>query len=381
MRVFRQYAFDLKDRVLFKDTLPFVEKWLEENGIAHENMAFMLQHGDADKVVSRYPALQKYKMIDTASINVEKITPRGILSKSGELHPLRYQLSSVPPEWPDNADIHVAKEDELIVREVAAKIPRPFNFGFVQILLDNIHWFPEINPFPATRGKYPPNAICSDVHQSNRIELIKQFDYGKKHNLVLVRIEVTKSDDELLDVQPIVTKLSETFGKIIEKEMIVVFDEEEILNSSENNEEFVALLQNLCKELKLGVRYEQYPIESFVSTGGTSPKKIMINKMKGTGYRYISYGYSRYTFHRVNENHHLFELTFDFPPSIACLRCGLSIRGYNFSVPYISFDSCARKTDLEGRTEEVVTMALEIEERLEGTLERLYGKSPEWMEY
>ena len=409
MRVFRTFYFDLKKRVLFKDTLPFVETWLEEQGITYEKMAFMLDvsYGDRfDKAVKVLPDLERYRR---KHCNGYDLTDEGLLAANGEILPFQYEISSVPQNWPENTIIHVCKEDESLVRKVIQKIPRPINPGFTNIVLDNVHWFPEINITPGVadydnhNGRVYPNAINLYPYYSNNIVLSKAFDYGIKHNIVSATIEQTKSHEELLDIAPIVEKLTAFFGTptpIRTGILNIIFDDIEIKANSEAENAFSSILQNLWDELQphqalLAITKNNPPIFEATKiimdgqeinhytqneTENVSIKKSVLKYLKPLGFTYKYAPDFCFLSTRKNKYNYVVEVGFGKLPMSFMLNHWITIQGYNFSVnvPLGINVEVANQQTIDNIVEKTAEIAILAEERLIEPLYEYFGKTPQW---
>jgi len=397
VRVFEQYDFDLGSNILFKDTLPYVEAWLAEQGIAYHGMALMMcLCSDEDllnRLLGKYPQLEKYRRIDTGNW---EITPQGLLS-NGELRPFSYDLSSVPQDWPSSYALHVLREDEALVRELTAKIPRPFNPGAVCIVLDHVRWFPDINTEPAIPEDGEPSGFGACALQSNHIEMVKDFQMGKKHNQVSVKIERTKSPEALLDVSAVVEKLTAAFGAVRDQYLDIVFSPEERRLHQAADEALEPVLQALWAELKLEDAVPKNVPPQYIFTranfgDGTidvvslgqgepvSPKKAIVKAIKGTGFQYKYYAGGFYECKKRTKYNHLIELSFSQKTMSRHFNCYLGISGFNFrvGVPLATGIDIMRQSVVEEAVQGIVKLSLQIEERLTEPLARAYGKTPDW---
>ena len=405
MRVFDVLCFDLKKKVLFKDTLCFLETWLAEQGISYENMAIMLDvsYGDMfDKTVKRFPELECYRR--KCSIGYD-LTAEGLRDANGQILPFQYEISSVPQNWPNNTNIHVRKQDEPLVRTVVKKIPRPINPGFTQIVLDHVHWFPKINTIPAVadyNSRNYPNAINLHPYFSNNLALVKAFNFGIKHNMVYATIERTKSYEELLDVTPVVDKLTAFLGalQVRPESRKVIFDDAEIRINETADKKIAPVLQGIWDELQpeqslLAVAKNNPPIYDFAKMGPNGPeidqmiinetdnvsiKKSVMKFLKPLGftYRYVPSFIFEST--KKNQYNHVVEIGFAMRPMTWTLNYWITFRGYNFSVQVplgINADAADQQT-ADSIVKKTVEIAAQAEERLTEPLYEFYGKTPEW---
>ena len=397
MRVFEQYYFDLGNKILFKDTLPYVESWLAEQEIPYDGMAFMMclccDKDLLNRLLAKYPQLEKYRRIDTGGWD---ITPEGLRLRD-ELKPFDYDFSSVPQDWPAEYNLHVSQEDETLVRELVAKIPRPFNPGAVCVVLDHVRWFSDICTEPAIPNHGQPSGFGAASLQSNHIELVKDFEMGKKHNEISVKIERTKSLEELLDVTSVVKKLTGAFGPVRSQRMDVVFTPEEIRRHEAVEAEMKPLLEALWAELKTEESVPKDAPPEFIygrtdwgngeinvmsSAEGepVSPKKAIMKAIKGTGFQYKYQSGGFYECVKYTKYNHRIELSFSQKPMSRWFTFYLNISGYNFrvGVPLAHGVDIMKQSVVEESVQGLVDLALKVESRLTEPLARLYGKTPAW---
>lgn len=366
MRVFKIFYFELDKKVSFKDYLTYAENWIDENDIKYNDMIFKFSgwyYGDSvNKVINKYPSMQKYKI---------------------DLNPGKHDtyLSSVKENWLDNNSLHVDKQDINILKEIASK-PRTFRFSNREITFDNVKWYPGINLSPAIDDSYK---LCDCNYWENKCQInsIKVYDsYVKKG--IKVNIEVMNSNNKLINIDHVLTKLIKKFGKPTLSYMRIIWDKEEFQMNNKYKEELNSILQPIEKEFQVGIENRK-PIkyrESSVEVRGLSPKKAIIKQIKSTGYEYINCKNGCYECKKINENNHLFNLNFDLTPIERIFRADFRIKGYNFC-KFIDFSEIdpGSQTDIEKYVEEAVSIALKIEERISDTLLRLFGETPRWFEF
>jgi len=384
MRVFQVYYFDLKDRVLFKDTLPFVEAWLAGQGIAYGGVAFGMQFvnweedRDTPRLLASFPQLEKYHRAK-AEKNCSDFT-------------------SVPPNWAPGMIMHALKEDEDVIRQAAAKIPRPFNPLFNYFALDDVQWFPKINTIPALYADHTPGASGLYPHLSNRIEMSKAFQSGKKYNEIEVIIERTNTPEELLDDTAILEKLIAGLGTKPRYGAVQIVSSEEERRETEAADVAVApILEALWTELKpreavpkdappayhiarMDLGLGEMNVMSLVQGEPVSPKKAIFKAIKGTGlqYKYKHGGF--YECVKVNRHNHKFEVSFSLKPMSRYLTFGASISGCNFRVgiPMAHGVDIMHQSVADETARLVVDAALQAQARLENILLQHYGRTPDW---
>ena len=260
MRVFKICSFKLDKKVSFKDYLTYAENWIDENDIKYNDVIFTFSGWDGDdpvnKVINKYPSMQKYKI---------------------DVNPVGHDtyLSSVEENWLDNNNLHVDKQDINILKEIASK-PRTFRFDSREITFDNVEWYPGINLSPAIDDAYK---LCDCKYWENKYKSnsIKVYDsYYKKG--IDVNIEVMKSNNELINIDHVLTKLIKKFGKPTLSYMGIIWNKEEIQMNDKYKEELNSLLQPIEKEFQVGIENRK-PIKyrkPSVEVRGLSPKKAII---------------------------------------------------------------------------------------------------------
>ena len=395
MRVFQHYYFDLGKQILFKDTLPYVEAWLVGQGIAYGGMAFSMhfincdEDRDALRVLARFPRLEKYYR---PKVSVYE-PPLQDIARGARVNCTYYgDFTSTPQDWPETMGAHVPKEDEDMIRQLAAKIPRPFNPMSVGIVLDDVHWYPGINTEPAI---LPGHGESSGRALSNRITLHKDFESGRKHNEINVTIERTKSFEELLDITDVLERLTAAFGVPRGSGKSIAFSPEELRGHRAADAEIKPLLEALQAELQpeKAVPADVPPIYHFhrtdwengivvmsaAETGPVSPKKAIRQAIKGTGYKYSYQPGGFYECTKRNEHNHLFRIGFGLAPQSHHLTNWISTGGYNFSCDVHTKDvDVANQAVVEEAVPLIVNLALQVEQRLTEPLARIYGKTPDW---
>lgn len=393
MRVFQQYYFDLKDRVLFKDTLPFVEAWLAEQGISYDGMMLAAhftnieEDRDTPRLLAKFPGLKKYH---SEKVTVHKLSPQTIYS----------DFTSVPENWPEDMNIHVQKEDENVVRQIAAKIPRPFNPSATCIALDNVRWFPEIDACPAyILGRGTPCGYSLFPHLSNSIALGKSSSSGKKHNVIAVSIERTHTLEQLLDDTAILERMTAAFETTPHYQALrIVFSEDERRQTQTTDEELKPILEALWAELKpeeavprdVPPEYQctrrqnegkpDVMVMVYMQGEPISPKKAILKAVKGMEFQYKYEPGGYYECWKINQYNHKLKVWFAIKPTTRQLNFGAGISGYNFhvSIPMAHQVDVMKQSVADETAQMAVAAALQAEARLSDTLLRLYGKTPDW---
>lgn len=401
MRVFQNIFFDLGDRVLFKDTLPYVEDVLKRNGFAYDGMAFMMSVS-SDKqlfkqLLEKYPQLDKYIRIETGGWEITTAGLRAVYENGEEIRPFVFDISSVPQYWPEPYELHIDREDEPVIRELVTQIPRPFNPGGVCVVLDHVCWFPKINTEPAIKiGAREPSGFGAFSLYSNHVELVKDFKMGRKHNQVSINIERTHSFDELLDISPVLDKLTVEFGepRCIAVPCIVFSDEEKQRNEAADKA-LKPVLEQLQNILNIDNCFPTDDPPAYITIcqpdgadlmipmkgEPISPKKAIFKAIKETGYNYTFFPGGFYECNKININNHRFQILFSQNPSSRYIEYGITVSGYNFDfcIPLnIHGVDVMKQSVVEEIARSTFAASMKAEEYLTDVLLQLYGKTPDW---
>ncbi|MFA6308648.1 MAG: hypothetical protein WC677_02735 [Clostridia bacterium] len=371
MRVFESYSFNLKDKVKFKDTKEYIDQLLFNNNIKYDHIGFGFSYGDFDKLLSKYPSLGKY------------------LKHS--INPFNDELSSVPLKWGDKLNLHVEKEDEKFINEICKRIPRPYNFGFITILLDHVHWFQNISILPACNVDVRPSGFSFDSYNSNSICLQKQFDYGNKYNVVTAKIERTKSFDELTDISDFVKKFLDSLGKPTGQHLFCCLENDEKQAKIYADHEFNEIReQSNRKDIfkEFGIPHPETiegihnrVLEELQLPKGISPKKAMVQQGKEYGYQYKKFFAGQYIMQKTNVNNHIFQIEFSTIPLTCKFEASVLIKGYNFTHYFTCNQTMIKQqSDAEIFIKKVFEYAHIIEEEYSDMLLELYGKTPKWFD-
>lgn len=195
MSTFDWYAFNIADKVQFKEAKPYLETMLSELGYSYERLGFSLR-GTKDTVASavkKYPSLWKYYIIDD----------------SHELHVPT--LTSFGTDWQEGS-LYADPGDEADISALVSKIPRPINLNDDILVFEGIRWFSDsrddtvidygdlYNRNHSLDGNWPkPNCHLFPI-LSNHITLRRFCDSGTKEVFVSVCMEKGSGNpDEILE--------------------------------------------------------------------------------------------------------------------------------------------------------------------------------------
>lgn len=383
MQVFDVYTYNLK-QIRFKDNKEYIDGLLNELGLKYTDVGFCFwsdhDGSQCDKAIKLFENLSGYKK--------PEYTEEGNYLRG-------YRLSSVSEDENGRINMHVDPSHVDDFSGLLKKIPRPINFGFMGVLLDNIDWGDgDSKPCftPAASGKIVVDSHRFFSYYNNGIRFIKEFDYGNKLNIIEAFVE-RKGDFEKLSPRPQgFEDFCERLGKPIAKSTRCIFDDQErarwaraketidcFINRGEYDHLFAEFKRDYPKTTQ-GMMQEV--MDSLVPIQGFSPKKIFTAVAKKHGYRYNGCINGRYELKKVNEYNHTTAVAFFVIPFSSSVFAEISVQGYNFhlfaaSLPEAILDGEAQ---FEGYAKKVFEIADEIDKKLTEPLFEHYGKTPDWYE-
>lgn len=385
MQVFDKYTYNLKE-IRFKDNKEYCDRLLNDLGLKYTDVGFCFwsdRDGSiCDKAIKLFGNLSGYK---------KYIAP----SKPDLVGLQGYRLMSVSEDENGRINMHIDRNHIDDLSGLLKKIPRPINFGFMGVMLDNIDWGDgDSKPcfMPAARGK-----IVADDHQfrfyyNNGIRFVKEFDYGNKLNIVEVLVE-RKGDFEQLAPSPQgFVDFCDKLGKPISKSTKCIFNDEErarwqtaheAVGQMINKGEYDSLFAEYRRDYpQTSQGITQQVLDSLVPIQGFSPKKIFTGVAKKHGYRYRGCTNGRYELKKVNGYNHTTAVSFFAIPFSSLLFAEISVHGYNFDLYVASFPQIIAdgEAEFESYAKKVFEIADEIEKKLTEPLFEHYGKTPDWYE-
>lgn len=377
MRLFDVYSFNLKN-IRFKDNIDYFNESLKALGLEFTDVGFCFHCGeDHDKVVKASKNLSEYRIETTATVHEEG-------------------FSSFSVDDNGKINVHIKREHISDLASLTKKIPRPINYGFMGVLLDNIRWDDSYNSSPCFNPTFSKDVILHDhtffSYYSNSIRFIKEFDYGNKLNLVKVVVERNADFDRISPLPQKFIDFCANLGKPFSKNTVFVFEEEENGKWTTAKNEIKQLISKreyygLFDEFKRD--YPDTPggeiqkaIESITPVQGFSPKKIFTGIGKKHGFRYDKCVGGCYELKRVNEHHYSTKVSFYMKPLSANFFAEVSMQGYNFDFIFTNFPEAILDSELimERYAKKVFEIAEEVEKKYCDTLFNYYGKTPSWYE-
>lgn len=361
MRVFDIYYFNIIEKVSFGQTMPYLEKMLSELGFSYQNIAFTLYDVIKDaqkKALEKLPSLGKYSF----SIVRDE-----------------YGLCSYRTNWREG-DVYADKADHDDIFVLFSKVPRPFNFSFGHLILDGINWFPDSENIIGAaddwiyRRSYPPASELPFF--SNSITQYRDFEDGKKINLISVCVDVTDKDrprSSRAVIEKLIPYLGEpqrcsrkcSFSRE-ERERFNAFEKEEQRHFSELAKSELPVPKNIASDTKLTHVADKFTLDkAFKGTAFT--------RQKGQpNYLHL------YSF--TDERGFLYEAyTQRLEVGINSFRVWVKILGYNFELSSREIDY---KVTEEGESLEILKQFAEFCVKLSkeygGALAEKFGETPAW---
>ena len=367
MRIFDTYSFNVIEKVKFKDTAKYIDKMLDDLGLGYKNLGFRLETvvpSIWDVVLQKYPSLDKYYI--PAEDNIQMRMPL---------------LTSFSKDWCEGK-IYVDEADRETVKELFTKIPYTYNIETCDLLFDGIDWYGDGNLEPITQTsesyklKIPTTRFLP--FKNNGIRLAREYDFGRKKNLVLVSVEAT-TDDEPRDTTDVLEKLKPYLGEPLGAGRGCMFSNEEknryIILENKYNKQLDELFDSMVPKDDRHIPYEPY-IKNVVD------KRTLNKAFLGTVFRV---GERKGLLHGMNEMVYIdshrfkYEILFDRSPSNNYFSFIMSIRGYNFELKIEQKDF---GVTYEGESKEILAKIVRfcnvLLDEVADEIAKDFGDTPEW---
>lgn len=364
MRVYDTYYYNIVEKASFKDARPYLEKMLAETGHSYKNTAFILYSISDDerrRAAEKMPALEKYTFFDN----------RGGIGDFG--------FTSIPADW-RSGNIYVPEEDRKDVFTLCSKIPRPYNFAFAKLFLEDIDWFPDSKDGIVEDCTYTSPAIPTEnepPYKSNRIMMQRFFDDGKKFSHVYVTIDVTDADKPRSS-REIAEKLAPYLGEPLEKSRKCVFPREELDRLKDREKLCSQRLDELAKAAVPAPRKRSSRSDEKIPHVAD---KFTLNKaFKGTGFERQK-GTPNWLnlYSCIDGNGFLYEAYTQKISYDNIFRFWIEISGYNFKIRY---DTPDYYVEQEGESLEILTriakFCTELRDNFSAELAGNFGATPNW---
>lgn len=365
-RVFDIYGFNIIDKVIFKETKPYLEQMLAGVGYSYKNLGFSLEGFifDYDKVLTKYPSLQKYFFYDDSK---------------GVTQPY---ISSISENWREGI-IHADREDWDDIAAVFSKIPRPFSIPFATLIYDGINWFEDSDDSIAInyyrpQGRFP----TPDAFYSNRIKQVREFDYGRKYNRVSVCIEVT-AEHEPRDSKEIIKKLIPYLGEPTYSSRECIFPQEELLRLQSlqrvHREQLKVIAADVLSDLQEFAHVYTNTIEPPIKHLADIPT---LNKaFLGTGFkRQVGRTPNWLTLYSCTDEHgFIYAAHVQKLMDRRSFRFDIEVSGYNFSTGFFSDDyTVTQEGESLGILQKFAKLCVKIRDEYAAELAKDFGDSPLW---
>lgn len=381
MQVFDVYTYNLK-QVRFKDNKEHLDCLLSEAGLSYTDVGFCFcQDWDGstcDKAIKLFSNLSEYK--------------KQVCTESGS-YPRGYSFSSMSADENGKINLHMDRSHIDDLGGLLKKIPRPINFSFMGVMLDNIDWG-DGESHPCVKNVSKETVLAYDhgfrTYYNNGIRFIKEYDYGNKINIINVVIERKANIERLSPLPQGFMDFCAKLGKPIAKARECFFSDEEntkwasatkAMKSSINKKQYDQLFVGAKKDsfkIDQGTAIEAYDLLTPIQ--GFSPKNILTDVAKKHKYRYKSCINGCYELTKVNAYNHTITVSLFVKPLSAFVSADITVSGYNFNLLLAFFPEIVADVEskLEDYTKKVFEIADEIEKKYADRLYEYYGRTPDW---
>lgn len=366
MRVFETYYYNIIDKVIYKETKPYLEQMLNELGYSYKNLAFTLYdlRKDAnEKVFSKFPTLKKYEF-----------------EGQGD-----YGISSIRENW-QTCKIHADEKDLQDVSAVFSKIPRPYNYSFGKLILDQINWFDDSDESIAISDwNYKTDSVPTIFNlpfESNRIIQYRSYDDGKKINNIEVTVEVTK-DDGIRDSSIVLKRLEPYIGTYTGFERTCTFNKEEYQKFRElenNHSEKIKVIGNSFLPESNYMELLKKHMNDYIQIPHVADKTTLNKVFKGSRFERIKgqpnwlHLYSFKDSNNYKYDAYIQKISFRNE-----FRCWLEITGYNFHIKYEHEDYIVEEENVSSDILKVfVQFCNKMIDEYSKELIKDFGKTPDW---
>lgn len=323
MRIYKRYRYNLASHCKFAQTYSEAEAFLRQNGLCYQNALFHcrnsglnIEHNGIGKVLRKYPELKKY-------LTFSDDTQQSILSNCDLL-------------WACNTE----DDDKELVGVLSSKVPRPFSFALIKVVLNRISFFNRDSGQSVSE-----NTIMWDESPlSSSICFWKWFDSGIKYNLAHLTIDVTADEagSNILDDSEY-ARAFETFFECKPERTETIVSAPELTPCPEVQNEIDRILAEASESLArwegAEEKLEDMPLPKpeangviIIDVGIHYSFKISINlkKRKASGYEYISYDNGCYFLRKRDSFNHAIELDICTAPMCRRIDTFITYRGMTF---------------------------------------------------
>lgn len=403
MRIFQCFTFDLKNSVLFKNTMELLEEFLQKQGFTYQRILLQME-GVGKGLLRQFPELAPFYCVEEEA--EEEC------------------FSNLQPDFSANRS-----PDRDAVQRLVKKVPRSVRPSFLVIGLDGINWFPDAKAKlyiqdAAAYAKDQKITKFPESFYSNMILFGKKNVQSHKGNYIQVKIDVTdEKTGGIRQCSDILEQLETAFGAPVKQEQVCVFEQgkeaEQLRRQREQMQDKLNVLRaalvtpmafdkqkmktmGKIKNYRLAPsgprvgfgppeKYQQYavPLElphilksplMMKPEGRLSVKMAWKSAFFGMGYQFVSGKKRLFRMKKRNENGHWFRLEFvrGFLGN-AQITGAIIVEGYNFYESF-RFDGCFIKNqrELHWYMENFAVIVRYVERELSEYLLHHYGKTPEW---
>lgn len=379
MRIFDIYTYDLK-QIRFKDNKEYFDRLLKELDLAYTDIGFCFRPdfdgSICEKVTKQFESLRQYKRY---------------LAES-ELHfgsMPEYQMSSVSVDTKGGIHLHIDRDHSEDFGCMLKKVPRPINFGFMGVMLDNVGWDNHSASNPCF-GAGTADKIAIDHrfsnYYSNSIRFVKEYDFGNKQNLVEILIERYGDAEKLTPYPEKFAAFCARLGKPMYKRTVCVFGDEENAKLNAAKEDIQrSINENRYADLFAEFKRDypntaQQVMASLTAVQGFSPKKVFTSVAKKYGFKYKTCLNGRYELRKINLYNHTVKVSFVLRPFSSLFSADISVCGHNFNlgIAYLSEVVLDNEAQGERYADKVFEVADAIEKEFTDKLYGYFGKTPDW---
>lgn len=382
MRIFETATYNL-NQIKFKDNKAFFDDLLNKLKISYDNVGFGFQGTNStdcfSKLLTKYPQFEKYHKKPIS--NSENVNTG-------------YEISSVSGDWGNDKTVHIDPQDVVALEEILQKIPHTYNYWSMTVVLDNVHWGNGTNTSPLIHptAMGDPRAHCDFFnYYSNHIKFTKEFDFGNKLNKIEIITELEGNTEWVSEVPEGFEQIVTLLGKPKYRTKGCFFDVDEHLRLEKLKSEFRERLkqddyQKYFSEFQAPKPQTSqdvimHVVENLVPVSGISPKKIIIDVAKKSGFKYTRCHNQMYTTTKKLDSNHIVKVDFLIRPFSTEMCSNITVSSYNFhiSIP-VGPTTIYAKTDadieqLARRTYECAESFIKKHER---TLLDTFGKGVNW---
>ena len=382
MRVYNQYSFKTGKRYTIPELFSRIDSFLSEQGLQYQQMAYDFISTD----------LTVHKISAAPDLRSEALTQK--MKRDSECHELskKYPAFGSPERNPlgntfifrlsnldDMGRLRPEGAGEELVRKVAEKIPRPYNFWATFLMYYNVNFFSRTAPVLEEAIKYPRerfNTKCA------HITIFRDFS-GPQSTTVQMMIDVTDVDN-VLDSQPYANALSEVLGVVryVTNTCTAMSAEElaQYVLRKQRAEAAVQMIKDALNRSKEQFGVPEFTGERNIQTANFTLAKSA--KRMGKKYGFDKYKYDPIGVHFLSKRTargHWLTLMVDVPPLWNEIRLSAHFGGvgFDYALPMPDFyvpDQMTADTILQNAFE--ILCKLEAVEILE--LSHYFPDSPAW---